>query len=456
MKRREFVKGSAIAAGLGLARAASARASANDRVTLAMIGVRGRGRVVLEAFARRPDVDVKYVCDVDRNMLGERTEGLSKQTGKQHEMIGDFRRVIDDDAVDAIAVAMPTHWHAIPTILACQAKKDVYVEKPDAHNVLEGRIMVEAARKHKRVVQLGTQSRSGASFLGAMEYLREGHLGRPLFAKAWESHRQGSLGNPPDSEPPAGVDYNMWLGPAPLRPFNRMRFHGNWRWFFDYGAGDLGNDGVHRLDFARWAFDEALKAHGESPLGPLQAVSSHGAKCYFDDIQEWPDNMMITYDYGQGRIMTYEMRIWTPYPMEGESEGAIVYGDQGYIVIGNQRWRAFGAKGKPLVDQDGTYENKEPHAAAPAQREQRNENTDDHVANFIDCMRSREKPHADLETVGHPSSLMCHLGNAAWRAGRTIRFDAETYTCIGDDDANQYLARPEYRSPWTLPRLEDV
>ncbi|MCH2131231.1 MAG: Gfo/Idh/MocA family oxidoreductase [Pirellulaceae bacterium] len=439
MKRREFVKGSAAAAGLSLARAASAKASVNDRITLAMIGVRGRGRVVLESFAKRPDVDVKYVCDIDQSVLGERTERLAKETGKRHEMIDDFRRALEDPAVDAVAVATPTHWHGIISIMACQAKKDVYVEKPDAHNAVEGRVMVEAARKHKRVVQLGTQSRSGASFLSAMTYLQKGHIGRPLFAKAWESHKQGSLGHPPDSDPPAGVDYNTWLGPAPLRPFNRMRFHGNWRWFFDYGAGDLGNDGVHRLDYARWGFDVALQAAGQSKLGTLKAVSAHGGKCYFDDIQEWPDNLMITYDYGQGRVMTYEMRIWTPYPMEGESEGAIVYGDQGYIVIGNKRWRAFGAKGKLLVKKDGTYQN-----------------TDGHVANFIDCMRSRERPNSDLETVGHPSSLMCHLGNAAWRAGRTIRFDADTYTCIGDDDANQYLERPEYRQPWTLPRLEDV
>jgi len=439
MQRRDFVKGSVATVGLSLANSAQAAASPNDRVTVAMVGVRGRGSQVLETFADHPDVDVQYVCDVDENVLGGRTEELSKQTGRQHEMIGDFRRALDDDSVDAVALGTPTHWHAIPTIMACQAGKDVYVEKPDAHNVIEGRLMVAAAEKHQRVVQLGTQSRSGQSFLSVNDYIREGHLGRPLFAKAWESHRQGSLGHPADTDPPAGVNYDMWLGPAPRRPFNPMRFHGNWRWFFDYGAGDLGNDGVHRLDFARWAFEEALKAHGDPPLGPIQSVSAHGGKCYFDDIQEWPDNLMVTYDYGQGRLMTYEMRLWTPYPLEGEGEGAIVYGDEGYVVIGNRRWRAFGPGSELLREEKGSYENTGPH-----------------VANFIDCMRSRERSNADLKTVGHPSSLMCHLGNAAWRAGRTLHFDAESYTCTGDDDANQYLSRPEYRSPWTLPRLADV
>ena len=441
MKRRDFLSGSA-AAGLSLATAASSLAerSANERITIAMAGVRGRGNGVLKVFAERPNVDVKYVCDVDQNVLGSRTEALNKQTNGRAEAIVDFRRAIDDPEVDALVLGTPTHWHAIPTIMACQAGKDVYVEKPDAHNAYEGRVMVEAARKHKRVVQLGTQSRSGPYFQELMELLRGGMIGRPLFAKGWESARQGSLGHPADSEPPEGVDYDLWLGPAPQRPFNRLRFHGNWRWFFDYGAGDLGNDGVHRLDLAKWAFDAALEGAGEPPLGALQAVSAHGGKCYFDDLQEWPDNLMATYDYGGGRVMTYEMRLWTPYPLEGEAEGSAVYGDEGYVIIGNGRWRAYGRGGKETKQGSGSYGG----------------NTVPHVENFLDCMRTRARPNADLETVGHPSSLLCHLGNAAWRAGRTLLFDAETYTCPGDDEASQYLRRPEYRAPWTLPKLADV
>lgn len=219
-----------------------------------------------------------------------------------------------------------------------------------------------------------------------------------------------------------------------------MRFHGNWRWFFDYGAGDLGNDGVHRLDFTRWAFETALEAHGDPPLGRLQAVSAHGGKCYFDDIQEWPDNLMITYDYGAGRLMTYKMRIWTPYPLEGENEGGAVYGDQGYIVIGNQNWQAYTMGDELVKESQGSYMG----------------NTHPHVEDFIQCMRTREKPRADLETVGHPSSLMCHLGNAAWRAGRTIRMDPQTYTCIGDEEASSHLSRESYRSPWILPSLAQI
>jgi predicted dehydrogenase len=440
MQRRQFLRSVSTSVAAAAVAAGSARrtwAAANDRINICMMGVRGRGGSVLGTFSQLPAVEVKYVCDIDEGVLESRLEQVARQTGRRPEGIKDFRRALDDAEVDALVLGTPDHWHALPTIYACQAGKDVYVEKPDGHNLIEGRTMVAAARKYGRVVQMGTQARSGPHLQSAMEYIRGGHLGRALFAKAWESARQGSIGHPADGAPPAGVDYDMWLGPAPKRPFNAMRFHGNWRWFFDYGTGDLGNDGVHRLDIARWALDTAVTARGEPPLGFPRAVSAVGGKYYFDDDQEWPDTLMVNYDY-PGRVLTYEMRVWSPYPMEGESEGAAVYGDQGYIVIGNGRWRAFDPKGNIVQEDSGGY------------------NDAGHAQNFIDCMHSRERPTADLETVGHPSSVLCHLGNASWRAGRTLRFDPESYTFPGDDNANQYLTRAEYRAPWTLPKIESL
>ncbi|HEX3726704.1 MAG TPA: hypothetical protein VHV08_10700, partial [Pirellulales bacterium] len=225
------------------------------------------------------------------------------------------------------------------------------------------------------------------------------------------------------------------------RPFNPLRFHGNWRWFFDYGTGDLGNDGVHRLDMARWALETAVAAEGGAALPAFpRTVSSVGGKYYFDDDQQWPDTLMVTYDYG-GRLLTYEMRVWSRYTMEGESEGAAVYGDKGYIILGNTGWRAYGLQNKLVAEGKGSPDDE---AGLP------------HMHNFFDCLRSRKKPAADLETVGHPSSMLCHVGNAAWRLGRTVRFDPDTHTFIGDPEANQYLTRPEYRKPWTLPKLADV
>ncbi len=438
MHRRKFLQGT-VAAGISswtLAHAAHAAPLANDRVTVCVMGVRGRGGSLLNTFASLPDVDVKYVCDLDESVLQARVAQVADKTGRRPEAIKDYRRALDDDSVDALVAGTPDHWHALPTIHACQAGKDMYVEKPDGHNILEGRTMVAAMKKYQRIVQLGTQARSGPLQASVMEYLAAGSIGKVRFAKAWESSRQGSIGNPPDGPVPAGVDYDTWLGPAPKRPFNPRRFHSNWRWFFDYGTGDLGNDGVHRLDVARWALETAVEAQGESIPKFPRAISAHGGKLYFDDAQQWPDTMMVTYDY-PGYLLTYEMRVWNSYRLHDEGEGAAVLGDRGYVVIGNSRWRAFDAKGKLIKEHRGSY------------------NDIGHAQNFIDCMRSREKPAADLETVGHPSSLLCHLGNAAWRLGRTISFDPKTYS-LGDEEADQFVTRPVYRKPWELPAISQL
>jgi predicted dehydrogenase len=440
MNRRTFLSTTAgLVATTAILPRAEAMNLANDRVTLAMIGVKGRGNGVMHAFAGLPSVDLKYVCDIDEKVLGERTEGVTSKTKHKPEMVKDLRKCLDDKSVDCIALGTPDHWHALPTIWGCMAGKHVYVEKPDGHNLLEGRTMVAAAKKHKKVVQLGTQSRSGVHFIKAMEYIASGKLGKVVFARAWESAKQRNLGKPADGVAPSTIDYNVWLGPAPLRPFNPLRFHGNWRWFFDYGSGDLGNDGVHRLDVARWALETAVLAKGGQPLGWPTRVSVGGGKYYFDDAQEWPDTLQVNYDFAGGALMCYEMRIWNAYHFEGESEGAAVYGDEGYAIIGNNRFRAFDPKGKMIVEESGGYHNDAGHAQ-----------------NFLDCMKSGERPTADLETVGHPSSGLCHLGNAAWRAGRTLRFDPATYTFIGDKDADQYVTRPEYRKPYVLPKLSEL
>ncbi|MCO6454183.1 MAG: Gfo/Idh/MocA family oxidoreductase [Pirellulaceae bacterium] len=439
MRRREFLRTTVAATGSAWATlsasATIASSSANDQVTVCVMGVRGRGGSLLRTFASLPDVIVKYVCDLDPQVLGRSLEQLRDTPSRHARGMVDYRAALDDPAVDALVIGTPDHWHALPTIHACQAGKDVYVEKPDGHNLLEGRTMVAAARKYERIVQLGTQARSGQLQQSAMEYLAEGHLGKVRMAKAWESSRQGAIGRPDDTAAPAGVDYDRWLGPAPLRPFNPRRFHGSWRWFFDYGTGDLGNDGVHRLDVARWALTTARAAQGEATPDMPRAVSAHGGKLYFDDAQEWPDTLMVSYDYPEC-LLTYEMRIWTAYPLHDEAEGAAVYGDAGSLVIGNGRWRAFDERGR-LVKEITGGANDLPHAR-----------------NFIDCLRSRRKPHADLETVGHPSSVLCHLGNAAWRAGRSLRFDQQTYRFVDDDAANQLVTRPIYRAPFLLPAID--
>ena len=273
-----------------------------------------------------------------------------------------------------------------------------------------------------------------------MQYVRSGKLGRVLVAKSWESTQQGSIGRPADSEPPQGVDYDMWLGPAPVRPFNPRRFHGNWRWFFDYGTGDLGNDGVHRIDYARFGMDMVREAQGEPPLGLPKKISAMGGKWYFDDMQEWPDTLQATFEYpsldnGPGLVQTYEMRIWTPYNYQSEGEGAVLYGDQGYLIVATRRWRAYSHKNELVAEGKCSTE------------------TTPHVRNFLECVKSRDRPHADLDTVGHPASLMCHAANIAWRVGRQLVLDPETEMFVNDNEANALRTRAEYRQPWTLPEV---
>lgn len=437
LNRRQFLGSSLYGAAIVVAAGQTSKVSPSERVQVGCVGVAGRAGQLMRMFAESKEVEVVGLADVDSRKLPGAARAVEKIQGKAPLTVQDFRKLIDTPEIDALVVGTPDHWHAIPTILACMAGKDVYVEKPDGHNMEEGRRMVAAAKKHKRIVQMGTQSRTSEHFREAIAYIRSGKLGRCLVAKGWESGRQSSIGRPADSTPPEGVDYDMWLGPAPKRPFNVRRFDGNWRWFFDYGTGDLGNDGVHRLDIARWALSTAVEAQGEAPLGLPRAITASGGKWYFDDMQEWPDTLQVNYEYAgnPGKLLTYEMRLYTPYPYYGTDEGAVVYGEQGYIVIGNSDWRAYDPKGNILAK--GSSDN----------------SGASHIQNFIDCIKSRQKPNADLETVGHISSVLCHAGNVSWRVGRKVILDPATEMFIGDEEANRFRTRPEYRKPWVLPEV---
>ncbi len=446
MKRRQFIQQSGRGvAGLWAASALSrsltlGQAPPSERIRVGFVGVAGRAGRLLQDFADQPDVVVSRLAEIDPRRVPGALKTLADRNRPTPIVSTDFRRLLDDPRIDALVVGTPDHWHAIPTILGCLAGKDVYVEKPDGHNMLEGQRMVEAMRKHRRIVQLGTQARSSPRMMEAIEFVRSGALGRVLVAKAWESARQGSIGSPPDTDPPPGVDYDFWLGPAPKRRFNPRRFHGSWRWFLDYGTGDLGNDGVHRIDYARWALEAAVAAEGASLAALPRFISALGGKWYFDDIQEWPDTLQVSYEYpedesGIGRILSYEMRVWTPYPIHGAAEGAALYGDKGYLVISNRQWTAFNPD----------------HSVLAAGNE--SEVGDRHVRNFLDCVKSRKKPNADLETIGHPASLYCHAGNAAWRAKRQLELDPLTERFVNDRSANALRTRVSYRRPWLLPRI---
>lgn len=420
MDRRSFLITSTATAALAAVR--SSAADANDTVTIGVMGVRGRGRGLAVGFAEMPDVKVAYLCDVDERVIEDCSQRVEKNQGEKPKAVSDFRRILEDPGVDAIVVATPDHWHALATILACQAGKDVYVEKPASHNHVEGRRMVEAARKYQRVVQHGTQSRSGEHYQAAVELLRSGQLGQVLMAKAINNQKRANIGRAQDEPTPKGVDYDMWLGPAALRPFNPNRFHYNWHWHWDYGTGDMGNDGVHQIDVARWGLGVELP----------DAVAASGAKLYFDDDQQTPDTQTVVFEYPRCQLL-YEMRLWAPYHEHGMFNGNVFYGEKGCLVLGHHGWKVTWADNQP-----GPSMNSSDRDLA-------------HRRNFVDCVKSRspQKLNAEIEE-GVRSASLCHFGNISYRVGRRLRLDDAKAAFIGDEEATALTTR-EYRSPWIVP-----
>lgn len=440
MNRRQFIQRTAsiplLAAGTTLW--SPKVLGANEKVIVGVVGCQGRGLVLSQYLAERQDVEVAYVCDVDSRLFDRAIKKIEKKQGKKPKTSMDFRRILDDKVVDALFVATPDHWHAIPTIMACQAGKDVYVEKPVAHNIWEGQKMVEAARKYQRIVQVGTQSRSGPYIYDAIDYIRTGNIGKVHLVRVFNMKYRKTIGHKKNEPVPEGVNYDMWLGPAPKRPFNPNRFHYKWHWFWDYSGGDIMNDSVHQLDIARWIIDKDY---------PKSAYAT-GGKFYFDDDQETPDTQSVLYEY-DGLTMTFELTLWTPYmkKIPGKvRDGDLVpnwrycttrievYGSDGLILLGRQ------GGGYQVFNQDGELVRTR-YGRRPTPR---------HLDNFFECIKSRKQPNADIEEA-HKSTLLCHLGNISYLlGGRKLKFDPPKQKFIDDEEADSYLKR-NYRKPWVVP-----
>lgn len=391
----------------------------NGKVVLGFIGLHGRGKDLLRGFTAFDDVEVAYLCDVDRNVLPAALKALPARHSRQPQEVQDLRRIFDDKSVDAVVVATPDHWHALATVWACQAGKHVYVEKPVSHNVVEGRRMVEAARKFDRVVQVGTQRRSAEHLKQAAELVRGGKLGKVPFARTWIAGNRPSIGHKPDGKPPAGVDYDLWLGPAPRRAFNPNRFHYNWHWWWDYGTGELGNNGIHALDVVRLL----------TGLDAPHRVSSGGGRLFYDDDRETPDTHIATFDF-PGCTVVWEHRIWAKTGLRNKAFGIELVGEKGTLVVDDAGWHV----------ENG------PDVSVKASGGERT-----HLRNFLDCLASGKRPNADIDE-GHRSTRLCHLGNIAYRLGRTLRFDGARETILDDAEANRLLGR-SYRKGFELPTI---
>lgn len=461
MKRRSLLKGAAVVAASGpfLGHVLGA----NDRIRVAQIGCGGRGLYEIDVCQRLPGVEVVAVCDVYLPLVEKARQRLEgKADGYQ-----DFRRVLDRKDVDAVFVSTPDHWHALITIMACQAGKDVFCEKPLSLTIVEGRKMVEAARKYGRIVQTGSQQRSAPHFQQAVELIRKGEIGKVTLVEAWNWTNESpvGIGNPPDEDPPPGLDWDLYLGPAPWRPYNRNRFIWNYRWFWDYSGGMMTDWGAHHMDIVHWAMGV------DAPL----AVSAAGGKFVLQDNRETPDTFEAVFEY-PGFIARYTHRNANAHPTEGRSYGMLFYGDRGTLLIDREgfeirpemrpdrfepdvdrvqqllrggepprpRDREALARGRsrrpptqplcrPLIVSDVFME--------PAVQEM-------HVLNFLEAMRTRKPPNADVE-IGHRSVTACHLAVIAYRLGRRVRWDRDREQILDDPEAQQMTSRP-YRPPWKL------
>ncbi|MFO0865251.1 MAG: Gfo/Idh/MocA family oxidoreductase [Gemmataceae bacterium] len=428
--RRGFLQSAGVASALSLSAQSYAQvAGANERIALGLIGPGGMGTAHLRTLLTQKDVRIAAVCDVDRDRLAAAAKSAAEE-GREPQATSDLRRVVENRDISAVLIATPDHWHTPAALLALDAGKHVYVEKPVSHNIREGRLLIDAVRRTGKVLQVGTQSRSTEPIRAAIRLLREGAIGEILSVRVWNSQLRRNIGKVRPSDPPAVLDYETWVGPAPMTPYRTNLLPGSWRWFHAFGCGDMGNDGVHDLDIARWGL--GVDAHP-------QRITALGGKYFFDDDQEFPDTQTVVFEWdnigtpARTRQMIFEMRIWTPYKMEGYENGVAFYGTTGMMLLGKEAgWKIFGPRN--VERQTGACR---PDLAA-------------HHRNFFESIRNSRTPNADA-TTGHLSAALCHLGNIAVRLGRTLRFDPRAEEFANDKDAQALVSR-EYRNHWGRPR----
>jgi predicted dehydrogenase len=417
--RREFLVSSAagsLALAAGVAPIVRAATSANEKVAIGVMGL-SRGSALAAAIASLPNAEVAYLCDVDSRRLDSAMKSISGKQGRKPQAVGDFRKILDDPAVDALAVAAPDHWHAPATILGCAAGKHVYCEKPCSHNPHEGELAVAAARKYKRVVQIGTQRRSFPGNMEGIQKLHEGAIGRVLYARAWYANHRGPIGKGKLAPVPDSLNYTLWQGPAPERPYKDNYVHYNWHWFWNWGTGELGNNGVHGLDVCRWGLGVDYPTR----------VTSGGGKFRYDDDQETPDTLAVSLEF-DGKSILWEGLSWSPRGIEGDGFGVSFHGETGTMHVSGGGYTIYDIENKVVSKGNGP------------------DGDDVHMADFVACIRGDRRPHADIEE-GHKSTLLCHLGNIAYRVGRKLECDPKNGHIKNDDEAMRLWAR-DYRPGW--------
>ncbi|SDD86863.1 Predicted dehydrogenase [Pricia antarctica] len=438
--RRSFIKKTAVASSGIIAAPTIVSSSvfgANDRINAAVLGIHGRGKSHIQSLMELDNVRVATLCDPDMNLLTAQQKTFKEKYGSNVKLEQDLRRVYDDKDIDVVTIATPNHWHALAMIWACQAGKDVYVEKPGSHNIREGRKMIEAAEKYDRIVQHGVQLRSSPAVNEAIGLLRDGYIGRVYMARGLVFRWRESIGDAGTSPVPEGIDYDLWTGPAEKRPFTRNLVHYNWHWNWPYGNGDVGNQGIHETDLCMWGLDVGLPTK----------ITSMGGKYLWDDAKETPETLTSTYNYPEeNKIIQFEVRPWCTNTEEGVTVGNIFYGEKGILVVdGYDKYKTY-------MGQDRTPgQSGDDGGEAATGMERGAGGTTGHFANFIEAVRKHDKSilNGPVETA-HLASGLAHLGNIAYRTGRVLEFDPKTENFVNDPEADKYLTR-DYREGFEVP-----
>jgi predicted dehydrogenase len=437
--RRHFVRDSGIVVGAmvvpSVLRGSVRRVAPSDQVRVGVIGCNGMGFSNLRSILKIPDVTCAALCDVDASVLARRSEEIERATGVRPAGHADFRRMLEDPDIDAVIIGTPDHWHCLMMVMACEAGKDVYVEKPLANSIHECEVMVAAAARTGRVVQAGQWQRSGAHWSDAAAYVQSGEIGRIRLVKAWAY--QGwmkAIPVKPDEPTPEGVDYDMWLGPAPSRPFNPNRFHFNFRWFWDYAGGLMTDWGVHMIDMVHYAMGDA---------GPTRVAASGGKFAYPDDASETPDTLQAVFEFDE-YSMLWEHATGIDLGPYGRNHGVAFIGNRGTVVVDRGKWEVL----PETENVDGKSSYLTP--AMPIQQRRDDGGLDAHMVNFVECIKTREQPTCNA-AVAARAAVTAHLGNIAFKTGRRLTWDDAAGTFPGDAEANALL-QPTYRSPWSVPR----
>jgi len=421
--RRTFLQTSAAAtAATYFASSAKAADSPNETLVVGIMGTNGRGNALAKGFVSQPNCQVAYVCDVDERAQAKAAETVSGGQSQKTEKVTDFRRILDDSAVDILVIAAPDHWHAPATIFGCQAGKHIYVEKPCSHNPAEGEMAVEAAARYKRVVNMGNQRRSWPKIQEAIGRIQKGEIGEVLYARGWYNNRRPSIGHGKPTTIPSWLNYELWQGPAPTTDYRDNIVHYNWHWFWDWGTGEIGNNGVHSIDVCRWGLGVDY---------PTKVVSS-GQRIRYDDDQQTPDTHTATYHFPGNKMIMWEGVSWSPRGREDSRFGISFQGTEGTLVIDGGNYMIYDMKDKLLEEQKGPSGDSE------------------HLANFLESVRTGAKPNSHIDEA-HKSTLLCHLGNIAHRTESVLAIDPENGH-IQENEAAQALWGRDY-NPAMQPKL---